>query len=219
MSEQTSESEKIIYTDEQIDAVAGWNAIHRAIAVGAPIPEAYAHTPHEAWLAADAAGLTPLHWAVVRCRLDLVSFLLAQETIQHNCLNATTKAGKTALHLLAAMRWRSEVETILTLLLKTGASIDIEDKQGNRPIHIAAAADNSEMVRRLIQAGSLVRIKNNDGKYPWHCRTLPSQNPVLATAWARFWFWLACWWMARSNVQRALQAQSKQPARLLQNNP
>lgn len=46
-------------------------------------------------------------------------------------------------------------EDVVLALLEHGANIDAEDKEGEQPIHYAAAENNEAMILLLVDAGNL----------------------------------------------------------------
>ena len=71
-------------------------------------------------------GGTPLHWSVSR---EVISTL-----IEKNCdIDALNFDGRTALHIMVV---RKRLECVAALLSHM-ANINIVDKEGNSPLHLA----------------------------------------------------------------------------------
>jgi ankyrin repeat protein len=50
---------------------------------------------------------------------------------------------------------------VVDKLLSTGASVDMQDKQGETALHLAARVGNVEVVSKLISAGASVDMQDN----------------------------------------------------------
>jgi ankyrin repeat protein len=88
--------------------------------------------------AVDLHGLRPLH-------------LVAQGGARR--MNAA-RASASGKHNLAALLYGLEYLTVVKVLLSNGASFDVEDKTGKRPIDYAFEGGFSEMVELLLAAGA-----------------------------------------------------------------
>ena len=77
-------------------------------------------------------------------------------------MDYASPSGATALAMAIAAR----NEAVSDLLLGSGASITLEDRTGNLPLHAAAQAGDVEMVKKLIAKGALVDAKNRAGQTP-----------------------------------------------------
>ncbi|KTC78176.1 Dot/Icm T4SS effector AnkY/LegA9 [Legionella brunensis] len=62
-------------------------------------------------------------------------------------------------------------------LIKAGASVDIQDKDGKTPLHEAVTSGNREMIQMLIEAGASVDIDDKSKKKPVDCA--PDNGVVL----------------------------------------
>jgi ankyrin repeat protein len=122
-----------------------------------------------------AASLTSI------CQADAVQEL--RDEIRPNSLPETKAAldpkpgllPKNPLLLHEAIRTRDEKGVLLVLI--NGAPVNVRDKDGNTPLHLAitqnalAAVNNSSsrdyfLVRLLINAGAYVSVRNNNGETP-----------------------------------------------------
>ncbi|XP_029446020.1 85/88 kDa calcium-independent phospholipase A2 isoform X3 [Rhinatrema bivittatum] len=100
-------------------------------------------------------GGTPLHWAK--------SAEMARLVIEHGCnMNATSKTGDTALHIMVK-RARFECSMVL---LTHGADPDVKGQGGNTPLHLAMKQDHLELIKALIVFGADVEIPNDFGETP-----------------------------------------------------
>lgn len=87
--------------------------------------------------AADSDGLRPLH-------------LVAQGGAQKINASRTSSGG----HNLRKLLYGLEYTMVVQVLLANGASLDVEDKAGKRPIEYASEGGFSEMVDLLLAAGA-----------------------------------------------------------------
>ena len=55
---------------------------------------------------------------------------------------------------------------LANLLLKNGAQINVQDENGQTPLHDSAFACHEDMVKLLVENGADNKIKNNEGKTP-----------------------------------------------------
>ena len=72
---------------------------------------------------------TPLHLAILSRHIDVVNVLLVESTD----LNAKNSAGLTPL----ALSMSEEMNEVAELLLKSGASVNVTDANGNTLLHLA----------------------------------------------------------------------------------
>jgi ankyrin repeat protein len=87
--------------------------------------------------AADSHGLRPLH-------------LVAQGGAQRMNASGAGNGG----HNLTKLLYGWEYTMVVNVLLSNGASLDVEDKTGKRPIDYASEGGFSEMVDLLVAAGA-----------------------------------------------------------------
>lgn len=120
----------------------------------------------------DPIGNTPLMWAVANAQtqealryIDAGAELGIQDTFIRN----------TALHLAVAKGW-NHVDTekndhlplshVTLALLQHGANTNIQDKNGNTPLHIAVVRRDIEAIDALLKHGAKSDIKNKKNKKP-----------------------------------------------------
>lgn len=89
-------------------------------------------------------------------------FELIDKGVDMNHQNSESK--ETLLHIAVWKGQSSSVERLISL----GAKIDIQDKSGNTPLHLAVIKQDVEMVKLLIKAGGIDinLIKNQNGSTP-----------------------------------------------------
>ena len=116
-------------------------------------------------------GDTALHLAAAGYRVELVQLLLAAGADP----NATTNHRQSGpLHYAAdgyitGPVWdpRRQVATI-RCLLRAGAEINAQDKNGAAPLHRATRTRCAAAVKCLLAAGSDARLRNKSGSTPFH---------------------------------------------------
>lgn len=116
-------------------------------------------------------GDTALHLAAAGYRVELVQLLMAAGADP----NATTNHRRSGpLHYAAdgyitGPVWdpKRQVETI-RCLLRAGAEINAQDKNGAAPLHRATRTRCAAAVKCLLAAGSDARLKNKPGSTPFH---------------------------------------------------
>ncbi|KND87112.1 Serine/threonine-protein phosphatase 6 regulatory ankyrin repeat subunit A [Tolypocladium ophioglossoides CBS 100239] len=126
----------------------------------------------------DNDGQTPLHEAVIRGHDGVVGELLdflQNDEVRKIVVNTGDKHGRTALQW-AALRGR---ETVLQMLIASGADIKATIKDGQTALHLASkdsdgwtplsrAAENGReaVVKLLLECGADFESKNRDGWTP-----------------------------------------------------
>lgn len=125
----------------------------------------------------DDAGLEALHLTCCTAanqvgktlfinHQDKSSYEMAQQLLVHGAqINATTPNSDTALHLTVATG-NSE---LTALLLRSGASVDIRNNDGQTPLH--AATRNwvfPEIIEQLLRKGACPSAQDHQGYSPLH---------------------------------------------------
>ncbi len=136
--------------------------------------------PYEDWMRAmrfrsasddaQSTGLTPLHFAVMTGRVDLVAALLnhgapIECAAKRENRGVMISAGLTPLD--AAVQFARD-GTIVELLLRRGANPRKRKKWGLHSLHYATGAGNAEGVRALMQHdATLADLPSDIGLYPF----------------------------------------------------
>ena len=106
-------------------------------------------------LATDKNGVTPLHTAAAMGHKECVEALLQLDAP----IMLKNAAGKTALHL-ALKRGRTSIVRIFIIHVSVFATT----KDGDTPLHIAAAGGHDECVEALLQLDAPIMLRNAAGK-------------------------------------------------------
>ena len=51
-------------------------------------------------------------------------------------------------------------------MLKNGAQVNVQDENGQTPLHDSAFSCHEDMVKLLVENGADIKTKNNEGKNP-----------------------------------------------------
>ena len=123
----------------------------------------------------DSRGRTPLHFATLGGRTNVVKLLLE---VGANVYKADDK-GNTPLHVAAGLS--RKFVTIAKMLIDGGADPDQADMYGWTPLHVAARTNNS-MCEILLAAGADPNRADNKGWTPLHTNYLTSCRAQLLIA-------------------------------------
>jgi ankyrin repeat protein len=104
--------------------------------------------------AADADGMTPLHWAVYQDDAAAIRSLIAGGAN----VKATTRVGAITPLSLACTNGDP---TVIELLLKAGADVNAATADGATPLMLAAASGNADAVRVLLDQGANVDARES----------------------------------------------------------
>ena len=112
----------------------------------------------------DAFGMSVLHHFVGGCDLDALVFLL--ENIGDHINYRNENGGNTALHYICCSQRKSVA--IMRTLLKYGADPNIQNSNGNTPLHLCANRRLPKLIQLLVEYNADVNIQNNFGETPLH---------------------------------------------------
>ncbi|HTL35661.1 MAG TPA: ankyrin repeat domain-containing protein [Kofleriaceae bacterium] len=118
-------------------------------------------------------GLTPLILAAYAGQVEMVTFLLAHGADP----DRVNEDHETALHAAAA---HPRSETIVPLLIKSHARVDIADKYGRIPLNVHADTGHLLAVQALLEAGSELDHVDNDGQTPLTSAAFNGHAAVVA---------------------------------------
>jgi hypothetical protein len=117
------------------------------------------------------AGDTLLHVAAAGYRVEIARMLLAAGA---DCSSARNRRGSQPLHYAADgylenPSWDARRQVaMIRLLLKAGAKIDAQDKNGATPLHRAVRTRCAAAVKCLLDARADPTIRNKPGSTPFH---------------------------------------------------
>ncbi len=106
----------------------------------------------------DEDGRTPLHWACLGGRNEIVAFLIEKGAE----LNTIDMRANAPLHYLAD---RGNEQGI-RLLFGKGADPDILDNEKNAALHLAAQANAVGAAKALVENGAKLELRNDYGRTP-----------------------------------------------------
>lgn len=106
----------------------------------------------------DDHGFSPLHWACLSGRANIVEILLNRGAR----VNAANMGADTALHLTSSFGHLD----CTRLLLENKADINAVNEHGNTPLHYACFFGHSQLIEILVNAGARLQIANVDGDTP-----------------------------------------------------
>ncbi|KAH0585571.1 hypothetical protein H2248_008801 [Termitomyces sp. 'cryptogamus'] len=144
--------------------ISGWTALHIAVSAG--------HDEVVKELVGAGAdvnrkndkGITPLHYAASKSRIDIGRLLISRGAD----INAKDKANQVPLHRAAT----TGSVGFIRLLLGTSNSgvtktrLNVADRVGNTPLHLAMDSAHAEAAVVLINAGADRSRLNQDGEAP-----------------------------------------------------
>ena len=135
---------------------SGWSALHSAASAGHVAACAVLLNASAPPDARTEAGTTALHHAAGKGHIGVVQALLqagADPAMR-------TKAGDTALHRAAGTNRVAVMHELLAQLPR--AAVDLQDKQGNTAMHVAAMEQHEGACVALAEAGASIKVKNID---------------------------------------------------------
>ncbi|XP_035508644.1 CARD- and ANK-containing Inflammasome Adaptor Protein [Morone saxatilis] len=98
--------------------------------------------------------------------------ILLEELLEDTDINSVNSSSETLLHVAAEYGHLSIIE----LLVRKGARLDLQDNKGHTALHRAASRGHTKIVRALIQAGAPIYTLDLQGKTPVH---LSAENDHL----------------------------------------
>ncbi|ERF70465.1 hypothetical protein EPUS_04743 [Endocarpon pusillum Z07020] len=112
----------------------------------------------------DILGWTALHYAAIASDWDTAQTFFETRASKTINPNLRTLAGWTALHLAAykdpcTVGWR---------LADQRCDLEIQGRDGMRPLHVAVREGSKEMVRWLLDAGANIDARDSAGRTPLH---------------------------------------------------
>ncbi|XP_069006024.1 CARD- and ANK-domain containing inflammasome adapter protein [Embiotoca jacksoni] len=99
--------------------------------------------------------------------------VLLEELLKETDINTVNSSNETLLHVAAEHGHLSIIE----LLIRKGARLDLKDDAGRTALHRAAGRGHAEIVRALAKAGAHIHAQDLEGKTPIH---LSAENEHLS---------------------------------------
>ncbi|QGI71399.1 hypothetical protein CEK26_003736 [Fusarium fujikuroi] len=121
--------------------------------------------------AQSLTGNTPLHCAVLSCRLDLVSFLLEQGSDAQ----IANSQGQTILHLAAK---KHDVDMIEELIGIEGL-MKAQDHVGWTPLHVAATHNRPQIIATFLKHNSNSEAQDHAGHTPLHLAIVSKKKDAI----------------------------------------
>lgn len=128
------------------------------------------------WLLIVTTSLYPMHQMTIH---EVI--ILGQEPtirryleLDQKIVNARDASGYSPLHVASALGYQS----IVTLLLQSGANVYAQDFRGRTPLHYAACRNFENIARLLLEHGASSQIEDRLGDTPL---TLASKNKSFQT--------------------------------------
>ncbi|XP_046801895.1 histone-lysine N-methyltransferase EHMT2, partial [Lucilia cuprina] len=121
--------------------------------------------------AQDDGGWTAMVWAAELGHTDIVSLLLQQGADPNICDND----NNTVLHWAALQN--HDLDTI-TVLLKAGINCNIQNVEGETPLHIACRLSSKKLCLLLIFNGADLMLRNRSDELPFDC--IPDEHSDCA---------------------------------------
>lgn len=122
----------------------------------------------------DNTDYTPLMKAVIGGNVSRVKSLLEQGAD----INAQNKNGQTALILASYYKYNNS-EEILSLLLSSNPTIDLQDNSGRTALSWATGAGKMVAIRHLLSANANINLQDSDGATPLMWASLMGQKDAF----------------------------------------
>ncbi|KAH7698292.1 Ankyrin repeat, partial [Aphelenchoides avenae] len=104
-------------------------------------------------------GQTPLHYACSKNQLAIAKLLVENGAD----VNAQDKYGAAPLHRAAG---QGHLDVVNFLAHQAGVRIDIPDREGNTPLHLACEDNQDSVAILLVQRGANPKRENKEEKTP-----------------------------------------------------
>ncbi|MHB9147045.1 MAG: ankyrin repeat domain-containing protein [Candidatus Amoebophilus sp.] len=109
----------------------------------------------------DDKGNTALHLAIRQANIFLNERLKEFDIDIHRNMSSTQ-------YLAVSTIRKAYVPAISELLLKDSSAVNVKDKYGCTPLHLAAWIGNEKLINLLLEKGADVNAKKEDGNSPLH---------------------------------------------------
>lgn len=164
------------YVQSASSSVAGTRAM---VASGVPV-DSVNHDGDTPFIIAVRRGREPL----ARALIELGANVNHQNRLRRSALHEASIAGSLPL---------------VKLCLTYRGRLDLQDANGNTPVHLAAARTNAEVVEFLIRAGARPDVTNRSGQTAFSLAHEPLQRRMTT------------WWLETSTRINRSELQRKKP--------
>uniref|UniRef100_A0A093V4Y5 Ankyrin repeat-containing protein C6C3.08 n=1 Tax=Talaromyces marneffei PM1 TaxID=1077442 RepID=A0A093V4Y5_TALMA len=117
----------------------------------------------------------PIHWAVAYNRLPIVELLVSNKYFDPD---VTDGSGWTPLMIAASLK-NAEGDSIIDLLLRKDADVNIKSVSGQNALHFAASKANLSTVKTLVAHKCSARVKDRRGQLALHRAAAVGSTPIL----------------------------------------
>ncbi|EAX90120.1 hypothetical protein TVAG_078320 [Trichomonas vaginalis G3] len=158
-----------------------WTPLHTASSVGnASAIEALLELPGVKTDIPDSTGKTPLFWAVASARDSEVGD--AKESVKRllpvSDVNHKDDEQQTVLHTCANIDDESDILELL--ISKDDVDVNVTDKVGRTPLHIAVKSKSLKNVDLLLNKSDIkMDVRDKTGRNPLHMACLYSSSEIL----------------------------------------
>jgi ankyrin repeat protein len=121
-------------------------------------------------------GITPLHFAVMLKKTEMVKHLL-KDPINADPTTRDSKKGRNALHWAVLNTWEAEIFDLL--LAHPKVKVDDVDVYGQTALHLAARVSNVKAAQKLLEKGANPNIFNKKGWSPLHVAALQGETEII----------------------------------------
>ena len=118
------------------------------------------------------SSMSPLHWAVVKKRHEILAMLLEKNPN----VNIKNHWSDTPLHTAVS---KNRIDTA-RLLIEAGADINAVNNKGYTPLHLAVTYNQKGIVDLLKEAGADVLVRDSAGKTPALLAQLKKRKALVA---------------------------------------
>merc|ERR1712168_138392 len=112
----------------------------------------------------DIHGDTTLSVAFKNGSIEIIKMLIENGAEEN--LNVTNSSGDAILH--SVVRWKEKGLKYLDYLIKKGAAVNIKNREGRTPLHIAAHINNLEIISYLVEHGTNLYLQDTFGDTALH---------------------------------------------------
>ncbi|KAF3483221.1 uncharacterized protein GIQ15_02545 [Arthroderma uncinatum] len=123
----------------------------------------------------DGDERLPIHWAVAYNRPPIIELLVSVKGFDPD---ATDASGWTPLMIAASLK-DGEGDSIIELLLRKEADVNIKSASGQNAIHFATSKNNISTVRLLLANKCSARVKDKRSQLPLHRAAAIGSVPLV----------------------------------------